>query len=559
MKLGDALKTAVNHHNAGRFDEAERLYSAILQAAPTNADALHLSGLIRYQSGNHDAAIERIARALKSRGDSPDIWMNYGTVLSAADRVDEAKGAYERALALKPDHSGALSNLGTLYQAAGDHAAAIDLYRRALELDPKQGTAWTNLGLAQLAADAPNEACAALSRAADLAPDLPSAHYNLGTALQQAARLGDAVAAYRRCVELDPMDYKAWTNLGTVLRDQALFDDARTAYDHALKIAPSTPFTSFNKALLHLLLGDFAAGWPAYEERLRSDAFPWKPRPFTLPYWDGGPVGDGRLLVGWEQGVGDQVMFAACLPALVDTGVSALVECEDRLIPLFRRSFPSLDFAPRSTPPSDLTSAPDLAAQIHLGSLPGLLRPDPMAVEPGKAFLAPDPDRVSALRDRYSEDGKAVVGISWRSGNATEGEKRSIPLTDWAPILGRPDLRFVSLQYGDHGDEIERAPGDVFVDPDVDALADLDGFAAQVAAMDLVITIDNSTAHFGGALGVPTWVLLTQVPEWRWLADGDASYWYKSVRLFRQSLAGEWAPVIAAASGAIDRHDGLRP
>jgi hypothetical protein len=231
-----------------------------------------------------------------------------------------------------------------------------------------------------------------------------------------------------------------------------------------------------------------------------------------------------------------------------------VIECEDRLIPLFRRSFPAFDFVARRTPPGPETAAPDLAAQVHLGSLPGLLRPDPMQVPAPGAYLQADPARVAALRARYGAgDGVRVVGLSWRSGNAAEGARRSIPLAGWAPLLMRPDLRFVSLQYGDHGAEIAAAPGEILVDPEVDPLADLDRFAAQVAAMDLVLTIDNSTAHFGGALGVPTWILLTHVPEWRWLADGDASYWYRSARLYRQPARGAWAPVIDTVSADLDR------
>lgn len=555
MNLADALRTAVSHHTAGRFDEADRLYTAILRASPGNADALHLSGLVRFQKGDHATALDRIRKALGARGDSPDIWMNYGTVLSDAGDRAGAREAYERALALKPDHSGALANLGTLHQGEGNHDAAIGLYRRALDLDPDQASAWTNLGLAHLAAGDAASACDALQRAADLAPG-QSTFYNLGTALGRAGRLEDAAAAYEACLEAAPRDVRAWTNLGTVLRDLARYGEARAAYDRALTIAPDTAFSLFNRALLQLLTGDFAAGWPAYEERLKSPEFPWKPRPFDLPEWRGEPIVDGRLLVGWEQGVGDQVMFAACLPDLAARGIRALVECEDRLIPLFERSFPGFDFVARRTPPGPETAADDLVAHIHLGSLPGRLRPDPMQASPGDAFLIADPVKTAGFARRYRADGHtAVVGISWRSGNAEEGAKRSVPLSDWGPILGRPDIRFVSLQYGDHAGEIAAAPGDILVDPAVDSLADLDGFAAQVAAMDLVITIDNSTAHFGGALGVPTWTLLTRVPEWRWLAEGDATYWYRSMRLFRQPARGAWDPVVEAAAAALDRFE----
>jgi ADP-heptose:LPS heptosyltransferase len=123
--------------------------------------------------------------------------------------------------------------------------------------------------------------------------------------------------------------------------------------------------------------------------------------------------------------------------------------------------------------------------------------------------------------------------------------------------LAQSTFGFVSLQYGDCRADLEAVRRDVGVeilhDESVDPLKDLDDFAAQTAAMDLVISIDNSTVHMAGALDVPVWAMLPAVPDWRWMLDRSDSPWYPSVRLFRQATAGEWGPVIERVAEELKR------
>ena len=139
--------------------------------------------------------------------------------------------------------------------------------------------------------------------------------------------------------------------------------------------------------------------------------------------------------------------------------------------------------------------------------------------------------------------------------NKRIGKQKSMALRELAPLAGIPGLRFIDLQYGDTAEErtrFEEETGTAIIDDeDVDQMADLDAFAAQVAAMDLVISVSNTTVHLAGALGVPAWVMLNTVPLPFWLLEGEDSPWYPSARLFRQSQAGEWADVIGRIGEAL--------
>jgi ADP-heptose:LPS heptosyltransferase len=148
-----------------------------------------------------------------------------------------------------------------------------------------------------------------------------------------------------------------------------------------------------------------------------------------------------------------------------------------------------------------------------------------------------------------------IVGISWRGGTGAARRARSIPLSELSEILSQPRVGWVSLQYGEHAQELEAVRDalgvEIFHDRAIDPLQDLDAFAAQTAAMDLVISVDNSTVHMAGALNIPVWVMLPKVPDWRWRLGQAYSPWYPSARLFRQSVAGEWKPVACEVAEAL--------
>ncbi|MGE0715858.1 MAG: hypothetical protein AB7P02_10470, partial [Alphaproteobacteria bacterium] len=276
------------------------------------------------------------------------------------------------------------------------------------------------------------------------------------------------------------------------------------------------------------------------------------PRPFPQPAWDGGALPDETLLVWGEQGLGEEIWAAALLPEAAARVGALVLDCAPRLQALFARSFPDATVVARSDPPDPACAA----AGVQCPSV-GLLRALPARLATHAPHLAADGAATAALRARYRALGPGpVVGLSWRSANRRVADAKSSDLLDWRPILDRPAV-FVDLQYGDTEQERAAAAAvfgvTIHRDPTIDALGDLDLPAAQIAAMDAVVTVSNTTAHLAGGLGVPTAVLLARGRGqfWTWM---DARVpWYTGMTLCRQERAGEWAPPIAAAAAALDR------
>lgn len=295
--------------------------------------------------------------------------------------------------------------------------------------------------------------------------------------------------------------------------------------------------------------GDFANGWDDYESRWTTQR---RRIDLTLPEWDGSPLHDKRLFVYAEQDLGEQILFASCLNELLPATRSCRVECDPRLVPLFQRSFPLADVV--ATPGRFEERSCDLSvfdSQLPIGGLPRYFRRSESDFARGGRYLVADltarhrwTRRLAALGDRPK------VGISWRGGKERDARlRRSTTLEQWRPLFEVESITCINLQYD--GDRAElNAVRDVLGTTihkwdDVNPRQHLDDFAAQIASLDLVITVDNSTAHLAGALGVPTWTLLPDNANWRWMRDRTDSPWFPSMRLFRQPEPEAWEPVFA--------------
>jgi len=509
------INRALLHADRGNGERAAADWRAALACDPARPRVLESLAAGHEASGNWDGAAALLRRAVAARRPDvePGAVMRLAMALNAAGRLDEAAGALRALAVTEPGHAHAWSNLGAVLRRREALAEARVALDRARTLAPDDATVLANRANLMLAVgDAP---CAEADarRAVEADARCVAAHINLGTALNLLNRVGEAVRSFRRALTLDGSNLRVKHDLGFCL----------------------------------IATGALEEGWPATELRWALPDNDLPDRGFPQPLWNGEPVG-GKLLAWGEQGLGDEIMFAGLLPELAGDGIDLVIECDDRLVPLFRRSFPRAEVVPRRYPAEPRLLAPDIAAQTPTGSLPRWRRRcmTDFARAPSP-YLAPDPALVTLWRERLGDDGRLRVGVSWRSGNAVKGAARSMPLADLGRAFAGLPVRLVSLQYGDveaaiaearaQGIEVEAPPGS-------DPRNDIDGMAALVAALDLVVSVDNTTVHLAGALGVPVWTLLPFPAEWRWFLDREDSPWYPSMRLFRQPQAGAWGPVL---------------
>ena len=466
-------------------------------------------------------------------------------------QLADAELGYRQALELDPDNADALQLLGTIVAQRGDFAAGIGLVSRALALNPDSKEAHLNLAniyaRALRMADAAHHFREVLRRDGD---NIQAAN-GLGGALVDLGHYTEGEPYLRRALALAPKSAPVLLNMGMLMDAQARFEDAIRFYDEVLALQPNHTEAHTYRGVALLLRGRFREGWPEYGWRVRS--IPTFFGRFHFPYWRGEPIAGRKILVWTEQGPGDEILFATMIPDLLALGATVIVLCSQRMAPLFERSFPTAHVIGAGQAPSDPSITKGIEFQASFSELGLALRPSFDAFPRAPALLKADAAKTAALRRRYQNaaEGKMLVGISWRSTNNRLETAKTIPLAMWQPVLKTASICFVSLQYGDTREEIARAERDfgarILVDNEVDPLVSLDDFASQTAAMDLVISISNTTVHVGGAVGRPVWAL---VPSnhgrlWYWFLERQDSPWYPSARLFRQDIDAGWEPVLA--------------
>jgi tetratricopeptide (TPR) repeat protein len=549
------LKSALEYHRAGLIHQAHAIYSAILAFDPNHADSLHLLGMIAYADGDHESAIRNIRRAIAINKNEASYHSNLGTIVHQQGKLEEAAECYQHALVLKPELAEAHYNLGNVFHAQEQLEEAIACYEQALSLNSKLPEAHYNLGNALQSQDKFEEAIAAYRRALALDRGKYEALHNWGNALQSLGKLEEAMTCYERVLIVHPAYAKAHYSVGCALQAFGKPTEAIASYRQARALDPDFAQAGLSESLAQLLQGEYAEGWQNYEWRWQSKAHNTPMRNYSQPLWRGARLSSGPVLIWGEQGVGDEIMFTGLMPEAMRTGNKFIMDCDARLQPLFARSFPDVTVVPRhaeadrSANPANDKRGVAFSAHLPTGSLPGLFRATPAAFAATKApYLIADPIARERFRGRYTEGTNTrLAGITWHTNSRNYGRTRSIDLSTLLPLLAIPEVRWISLQYGNHDlleKEAAEAGAPIHIDRTVDQLSDIDLFAAQVAAMDIVVTIDNSTAHLAGALGVETLTLLPFAPDWRWLRDREDSPWYPTMRLLRQPKRGDWESVM---------------
>ena len=385
-------------------------------------------------------------------------------------------------------------------------------------------------------------------RAAQLAPEESIVWNNLALCYQETENSAEAERCFIKALNRDPKDTNALANLAKLYNDMGEYEKAVACCDKALKVKPNLPEAHYNRGISLLAKGEWKEGWAGYEYNLGQHEGR-KERVFgVIPRWAGDK---GLTLIAYgEQGIGDEISFASMIPDLMRDN-KVILECDGRLKGLFKRSFGCEVYGTRYKKGGISWPAQhEIDATVALGSLGGFYRNDSAAF-PGTPYLIADPERRIQWRALLDSLGpKLKVGLAWTGGiKRTMSTKRSLELEELLPVL-KQDATFISLQYKDSPEieAMEVAHGiKIHNWPHATQTKDYDDTAALVAELDLIITVQQTAVHIGGALGVPTWAMIPKTPLWRYGLTGTTMPWYKSVKLYRQRT--DWSATIADVAG----------
>lgn len=482
--------------------------------------------------------------------------------LHAARRYAEASAAYNRALVLLPNHPKVLLEFARLAEDVQDWKAVETLYRKIGELRPQSGFEG-HLGHALFRQHRYADALPFLEQHVSRHPGDADVLHAIGNSLCSLGRWEEGLTRLRAAHKLRP-DAKRSDAVMNALFHLAQTDELDSLAATALQQFPDSREVRSMYALHKLKAGDYPAGLRYFADfRWRNNLDKPDDAGVPVPAWDGQPF-DGVLLVVAEQGLGDEIMMSSMLESLALPGQRAVIECDARLLPVFARSFPTLEFVPRHQQKLQAViqgGGDTVFRRVNGLDLACFFRNRPDSFPTRTSWLQPDQDRVRALRADYQRrwPGRRLVGISWKSTRIMEGgADKSFRLDDFLPLLQRTDCVFINLQYGKVAadiDALNTAAGSTLLhrDETIDASNDIDGLFAQIAALDAVVSTSNTTVHIAGALGVPTLVLLpkTRPVLWYWGYRGERTPWYSSLQLLRNGSEHERAALLEQAAARL--------
>ena len=463
--------------------------------------------------------------------------------LHRAGRLAEAEPLYLAILHEVPAHFDALHLIGVVRQQQGRDAEAIAFIDRALALRPDNAAALSNRALSLRALGRAHEALACCDRALAVKPDFADAHNNRGLALAALKRPAEALKSYEAALSHAPAHIDALNNCGIALFEVNRLDEALVCFDRVLALRPGHVHGSWNRAQVLLLMGDFARGWPEHEGRLASN--PGLKRGFTQPLWLGdAPLAGRTILLRAEQGLGDTIQFCRYAPMVAARGARVVLEVQRPLVDLMRTLDGAIEVVARGD------ALPEFDLHCPLLSLPLAFKTE-LTTIPARTPYLRAPAGAIDWKSRLGTK-RPRIGLVW-SGNP--GHKRdatrSIPFYALMPLLDI-DASFVSLQKDVRASDAALLKQTGQVVDVADSLTSFAETASLIATLDLVISVDTSAAHLTGALGKPLWLLLPQVPDWRWLMGRDDSPWYPTARLFRQDTTRAWGGVVARIRAALE-------
>ena len=464
----------------------------------------------------------------------------------------QAAQACQAGLALNDRHAASLHLAGLLALQAGRPEETVDFITRAIASDPSQAGYYVDLGIALQRLGQSDAAVANYDKALALQGDYIAALYNKANALKSLLEFEAAVECYSRVLDLNPAHAEAYCNRGNALRSLHRVEESLRDFEKAVALDPARPRFHWNRALSMLVAGDFEQGWREFEWRWRNTSLGLvqNDRNFRQPYWLGQhPLSGKTILLRCEQGLGDTLQFCRFAAIVADRGARVVLEVQPPLVELLS----SLSGVAQVV--AQGAALPSFDCYCSLMSLPLALGIRLDTIPAPSAYISAARDKATHWARRLADIRQPKVGLVWSGGfrpNQPQlwsiNAQRNIPLHKLAPLKNE-HITFVSLQKGQPAEsELTDALAQGWAGPSLlDPTAELESFAdtaALIENLDLVISVDTSTAHLAAAMGKPVWLLNRFDTCWRWLLHREDSPWYPGLRQYRQRECGNWDDVV---------------
>ncbi len=524
-----------------KYSEAIDLLKNLTSNDENDAEPYFYIGYCYQQLGNNNLALHFYQHSVQLGYSSSQAFVNTALIYINQQEFDSAISIINNGLEIFENDEQLFLTLAAYYEKTKNNPKAIETYTNLIKSNPYSFEASFNLGNIYKSFWQLDSAISCYLAALNISPNNQDALLNLGITYHSKIEFDSAIECFNKILELNPKNQDALNNLGGTYFEIGNYDLAIETYKKAITVNPNSPLEHFNLGICLLLIGDLKNGFKEYEWRKKLSEYK---REFSIKEWSGEPLYGQKIYVYAEQGIGDIFQFVRYLKVLKKLGGIITLECRKEVFNLMT----NLNFIDFVVKRGTNIQESDYNFYSSLLSLPAILNSDLSNIPNTVPYLEPNPVLTKKWEDYFSKFTKPKIGIVWK-GNPfpIEHRKRHTELKYFTQLAKLTNYSFFSLQYGeDCQEELEKAEI-------IDLAYNFDETAAIITNLDLVITIDTSIAHLAGALGKKVWILLTKVPDWRWLLKIETTPWYPTAKLFRQNELNNWSEVFEKVKSTLEK------
>ena len=552
----ELINKAINLNIKGSINEEAKCYQICLDKGFIDHRIFYNYGILLKKLNKLNEAEIYLRKAIQIKDNFKNIYSFLGEVLKDQGKFDEAKIILKKSIKLNPGNYHDHRNLGGIYFHYGQLEEARIETEQAIKLNPNYEKGYINLGVILRSMKKLKEAEIYTRKAIEINPNYAEAYANLGGILQDIGKLKDSEIYTRKALEINPNQAELYYNLGGILRDIGRLEDSELFLRKAIELKPDFVEAYYNLSFVLIKAKKFLEGFNHYECRWKvrnRKVFMIPKLQTSKPEWT--PISKGRVLLWAEQGIGDEILFASLIPDLYERVDQLIIKADERLIPLFKRSF-----SPRIIYVNNNHSIDEEKYDFHIamGSLLKFFRNNKEDIKKSKKkYLNVNKEKSNRFRNKIKDLGlnNKIIGISWKS-NSTINENKSLSLEQFILGIYSPNVCFVNLQYGDNKFEInnikEKHNIHIICLEEVDIYNNIDDLAALINACDIVVSIENMLFSLVGAIGIESKILLTRNCL---CFNGNTdlhSDWFLEQDFFRQSLSGGWEEALNKIKNEIE-------
>jgi tetratricopeptide (TPR) repeat protein len=522
------------------IEKAKETCSLILKKYPSPKNAIALAKILESQ-GLWVQAYSVYKSALSQCPQSEDLWLFLGEACIHCGNWLDAKDAFTQVLDVLPKNYNALVGIGTAYQNLEQYKRALSNFLKALEIIPNNphlliliGIAYNNLG--------DHEKALPFLEKGNKLKVSSSSLFNLASYYLTQGMIEKAEENLLKSYKLQPADLKL-IYLGDCRFSFKDIKGGEDYYKKALELFPDSHFVLYHTACLQLMKENFEEGWELYDHRLKTK----NSQSISSLKFDKFPKEVNKILIFTEYGIGlgEFFLFSYFFNELKKyPSITVDIETNARLIPLYKRSFPEINFIPK-----EITFKEDYESFFPIGHLGKFFGKNKAHLPKKAPYLIPHSQKVQHFKEKYKKlfPNKRLIGFSWKPINNHVGFCRSIPLETFISSLKHPDIIWICLQVKmtEEEEKLLKKQNNIYIDDKVNLFEDIDSVAAIVSGLEYIVTIDNTLANLCGALGAPTLTLLVTNADWKWGLSRNEPIWYDNMQLIRQKELNKWDDVLS--------------